>query len=374
MRVCTNCVMDETDPLITFDQNGVCNHCREYPEKERKHVFKGAEGERKLAETIADIKENGKGKEYDCVLGVSGGVDSTYLAYLAKKQGLRPLIVHFDNGWNSELSVNNIENIVNKLDYNLFTYVIDWNEFKDLQLAFMKASVIDIEMLTDHAIIGTLYRLADKHNVKYLLSGFNIVTEGILPKSWIWNKYDAVNIKDIHRIYGTRPLKTFPFFDLKEKKKYISLKGITTVPLLNYVDYNKQQVKELITKELGWRDYGGKHYESVFTKFYQGFILPNKFNVDKRKAHLSTLICSGQITREEALQELSKPIYDPEELKQDKVYVLKKLGVTEEWFEEYMNAPPVPHDAFKTDSGSMFLKYPLLKPFKPIVKAILKRK
>ena len=353
------------NPNITFDENGVCNYYYDYFKEEKKHVLKGIEGKKRFEEIIQNIKKDSERKKYDCILGVSGGVDSTYLAYLAKQQNLRVLCVHFDNGWNSELAVKNIENIVTKLNFDLETYVINWNEFKDIQRAYFKANVIDIEAITDHAIFGTIHKIAAKYNIKYILSGNNVVTESLLPKTWIFNKADHINIKDIHKKYGTIPLKTFPFFGLKEKHYYKKIKGIQTVDLLNYINYNKKEVKNKIVKELNWVDYGGKHYESVFTRFYQGYILPNKFGIDKRKAHLSNLICSGQISKEEALKELESPMYEKELCKEDKEFVLKKLDFTETEFENYIKAPRKEHSDFKTEQ-SLYLSFPILKPLKPV--------
>ena len=362
---CTKTVMDNiADNNIVFDENGVCNYYHEYFEKEKKHVKKDEIGREFYTQKISQIKAAGKGKEYDCILGLSGGVDSSYLAYLAKKEGLRPLIVHFDNGWNSELAVKNIENIISILDFDLFTYVINWEEFKDLQRSYLKASVIDIEAITDHAIVATLYELAAKHKIKYSLSGFNIVTEGILPKAWVFNKLDAVNIKSIHKTYGSVPLKTFPFFDAFKKRYYSIALKIESTPLLNYVNYNKAKVKELLKTELNWKDYGGKHYESVWTRFYQGYILPEKFNIDKRKAHLSTLICSNQMTKENALIELQAPIYDKDQLAIDKEFVMKKLGFTLEEFEDILKLPIRQHTDFDIEQYSYFDKYPIFKPLK----------
>jgi N-acetyl sugar amidotransferase len=363
---CTRCILDtHDDPNMVFDAQGVCNYCHQYDEMERTGVFKGEEGKRKLDELVAKIKEAGKGKEYDAITGISGGVDSTYLVLKAKELGLRLLVVHFDNGWNSELAVKNIENIVNKLGFDLYTYVVNWDEFKDLQLAYLKASVVDIEIPTDYAIFTTLYKLAIKYNIKYVLNGNNIVTEAILPKHWIYHKGDYVNVKAIHKAYGTVPLKTYPLLEMAQKKYYLEVKGIQSVTPLNYMEYNKKEVKETIKNELGWRDYGGKHYESIFTKFYQGYILPTKFGIDKRKAHLSNLICSKQMKREEALEELKKTLYDPEELKADKEYVLKKLGLSEAEFEAIMKLPPRKHTDFAVE-GSIYDHYPILKPLKPI--------
>jgi len=363
---CTKTVMDNiSDPNITFDENGVCNYYYEYFQEEKKRVVKGKEGERKFKDSIKLVKQTGKGKKYDCILGVSGGVDSTYLAYIAKQAGLRVLCVHFDNGWNSELAVKNIENIVTKLNFDLETYVINWEEFKDIQLAYFKANVIDIEAITDHAIFGTIYKIAAKYNIKYILSGNNVVTESLLPKYWIFNKADHINIKDIHKHYGTIPLKSFPFFSLKAKHYYQKIKGISSIDLLNYLPYNKDEVKKDIVEKLEWKDYGGKHYESIFTRFYQGYILPNKFGIDKRKAHLSNLICSGQITRNEALKELELPMYNEAQLKIDKEFALKKLGFSEKEFDNYLNEPRREHAEFKTE-GTLYDHYKFLKPFKPL--------
>lgn len=367
---CTISVMDNiADPNITFDEKGVCNYMYDYQRQEKAYILKGEEGLRKLDELVQKIKESGKGKKYDCITGVSGGVDSTYLALQAKKLGLRPLIVHFDNGWNSELAVMNIENIITRLGFDLYTLVVDWEEFKDIQLAYLKASVVDIEAITDHAIIGTLYKLAAENGIKYILSGSNIVTEATLPLHWIWNKTDHTNIKDIHQKFGKVPLKTYPFFSTRQKQYYVKVKGIETVCPLNYMSYNKKKVKETIMEELQWRDYGGKHYESVFTRFYQGYILPVKFGIDKRKAHLSNLIFSGQLTKEQALQELAGPNYDPTQLETDYEFVLKKFNLKEEEFDELMKQPRKEHTDFKIEK-SVWDTYAILKPFKRLRKAI----
>lgn len=365
---CSISVMDTiADPDITFDTKGISNYYYEYLAKEKTDVPKGAEAEKKLAEAVRLIKEAGKGNKYDCITGVSGGVDSTYLAYLAKKLGLRPLIVHFDNGWNSELAVKNIENIISKLGFDLYTLVVDWEEFKNIQLAYLKASVIDIEAITDHAIIGTLYKLAAENNIKYILSGANVVTENTLPKSWIFNKIDHVNIKDIHDQYGTMKLKTYPLFNSTKKRLYTKLRSIETIYLLNYVPYNKAEVKNIIKNELNWKDYGGKHYESVFTRFYQGYILPVKFGVDKRKAHLSDLIFSGQISKAEALEELKKPIYDTTQLLEDYEFMLKKFNLSEKEFEDILDLPRRQHNEFKVEKG-FWDTYRWLKPLRFVSK------
>jgi N-acetyl sugar amidotransferase len=362
---CTKCILDTNDdPDLHFDKNGVCNHCYYFDEQKKLLVKEGPEGEAMLNQTVSTIKAYGVNKKYDCLIGISGGVDSSYVAYLAHQKGLRALCVHFDNGWNSEMAVMNIENIVSKLGFDLYTYVINWEEFRDLQLAYLKASVVDIEALTDHAIYGTMFKIAKENSIKYVIGGNNVATEGILPYHWTHNKKDYINIRSIHKQYGQLNLKTYPFLDRK-MKRFIKNSGVEFVNYLNWVPYIKEDIKQILIKELGWRDYGGKHYESVWTRFYQGYILPTKFHIDKRKAHLSTLICSGQITKGEALAELALPPYDPAILRTDKEFVLKKLGLQLAEFESIMQQPVRSHAEFDTE-GSFFNYYPALKPFKPI--------
>jgi N-acetyl sugar amidotransferase len=349
------------DPDITFDENGICNYYHEYLEAETQQVLKGEAGEKKYNDIIAQMKADGKEKKYDCILGVSGGVDSTYLAYLAKQAGLRVLCVHFDNGWNSELAVKNIQNIVEKCGFDLFTYVIDWEEFKDIQLAYFKANVIDIEAVTDIAIFSALDVICKEQGIKHIIDGRNVVTEVTLPKAWICK--NSSNLRDIHKRFGTKKLKAYPLMSPIRRRLIARSKPFQSWPLLNYVVYDKKEAKEKIISALSWRDYGGKHYESVFTRFYQGYILPTKFKVDKRKAHLSNLIFSGQLTKSEALAELEQPIYPASIFEQDLQFVLKKLGYTEETFRNYIEGPAIPHNHYNL-SISIFDEYPLLKPFK----------
>ncbi len=348
-RRCTRCVMDTSDTGISFDEAGVCSHCRNYEVIARKTLLPPDVAQQKLAELIDRIKEDGKGKDYDCIIGLSGGVDSSYLAYQAKKFGLRPLAVHFDNGWNSEVSVKNIENIVNRLGFDLQTYVIDWEEFKDLQRSFFMASVVDIELLTDNAIFTSLYKIARQYGIKYSLEGHNVVTESVMGKDWNYWKFDLKNIRAIQKRYGKLKIRSFPTMGPWKRLFFQVTNIIQAVYILNYLQYDKQQAMETLERELGWKYYGGKHYESVFTKFYQAYVLPTKFGIDKRKAHLSNLICSGQMSREEALTELGNEIYPPEELAQDKEYVVKKLGFTMEEFDRIMQEPPKSHLDYPTD-------------------------
>lgn len=368
---CSKTVMDTiADPNITFDKQGISNYWFDYQELAKKILIHGEAGKQKWLNTITLLKKEGQGKKYDCIIGVSGGVDSTYVAYIVKEAKLRPLVVHFDNGWNSEIAVQNINKIIDYLDADLYTLVIDWEEFRDLQRAYIKAGVIDIEALTDHAIIGTLYRLAAKHQVKYVISGSNIETEGVLPNAWIFPKMDSINIMDIHAKYGEVKLKTYPFFSVLKKQYYLKFKKLNFIAPINWAPYNKEKVKTIISEEIGWQDYGGKHHESVFTKFYQNYILPTKFKVDKRKAHLSNLICSGQLTKAEALKELELPLYDPTELVQDKEYVVKKLGFTIEEFDQLMQEQPRSHYDFECE-GPIEKHYTWLKPIKKAYKKLV---
>ncbi len=369
-RQCSISVMDNiADPNISFDEKGICNYYYEYLQKEKERVYKGQEGIDKLNELLTEIKQRGKGKDYDCILGVSGGVDSTYLAFKAKEWGLKPLLVHFDNGWNSELAVQNIQNIVDKTGFNLYTYVVDWNEYKDIQKSFFKANVIDIEAIMDLGFINTLQIINKKYNIGVVIDGQNVVTEGLLPNTWISKNQD--NLINIHKKFGSVRLKTYPLISPIQQYKFDHFHRLKYISPLNYIDYDKKKVKKIIIEEFGWRDYGGKHYESVFTRFYQGYILPTKFKVDKRKAHLSNLIFSGQMTKEQAIEELKEPIYPHELYLVDRPFVLKKLDFTEEEFDAYINAPMVPH----SDYGSFIPfwdKYPMLRPLKIVSKLIKK--
>lgn len=348
-QVCSQTVMDTSDPDIRFDENGVSNYVHDFAA-----FLEGlaTPDERKieLERRIARIKAEGKGKRYDCVLGLSGGVDSSYLAWLSKEWGLRPLVVHFDNGWNSELAVDNIERIVSHLGFELATHVMNWEEFRDLQRSYFLASVVDIEVPTDNLIFGALFRLAAKHKVGTILSGTNYATEWLMPPRWNYRKNDAVNIKAIQAKFGSRKLKELPILGVWNQGRYTLLNGIRTWAPLDLIDYSKAGAKKLLMEELGWRDYGGKHYESVFTRFYQGYVLPKKFGIDKRRAHLSTLILNGEITRDEALAELQQPTYDEDLQAEDRDYVGKKLGFSEEEFDRILAAGPVPHEAYGTDA------------------------
>lgn len=337
--VCCRCVMDTSDPEIAFDSEGVCNHCKSYEKQASAEMPEPQVAERSLSALIERIRHEGRHAPYDCLIGVSGGVDSTMVAYLVRQRGLRPLAVHLDNGWDAELAVHNIETTLKRLGIDLFTHVIDWDEFRDLQLAFFRASVPNIEVLTDHAINAVLWRSAAQRNIRYVFTGSNVVTEGILPRSWMYDPRDLRHLKSIVKRFSGRPIRTFPTVSLPQVAYYVLMKGIKWIPILNYVKYNKAEAKALLQTELGWRDYGGKHYESIFTRFFQAYLLPEKFKMDKRRPHLSTLICSGQLTRREALNELEKPAYPPELFRQDHEFFLKKMNMTEDEFVEIMRLP-----------------------------------
>ena len=331
--------MDTSDPEIEFDADGVCNHCRSFPEAERYYVPRPEDRDARLAELVDRMKKAGRGRTYDCVIGLSGGVDSSYLAYAVKQLGLRPIAVHLDNSWDSELAVKNIENIVTRLGIDLVTYVLDWPEFRDLQVSFLKASVSDAEVPTDHAIVALMLKTAAERKIKYLIIGTNVVTEAILPASWTSGTDDWTYISAIQRQFGTRPLRKFPHYTMYEFAFNLGVRRIRWVRLLDLLDYDKAAAMATLKLEVEWRNYGGKHHESLYTKFFQGYILPRKFGIDKRRAHLSTLINSGQLSRASAVAVLATPPLDPSDEASMKEYVTKKLGLTPDEFEEIMNLP-----------------------------------
>lgn len=343
-RICFRCIMDTSDQEIVFDEKGVCNHCHNYDMRAKNEVFNNVKGKEKLEHILRIIKKQGKNKEYDCLIGLSGGVDSSMVAYTVKQHGLRPLAIHLDNGWDAELAVSNIENIVKKLDLDLYTYVLDWEEFRDLHLSFLKASVINSEIPTDHAITAIMYLKAAEHGIQYIISGSNIATEGILPRSWVYENRDWRHIKGIHKRFGSIKLKTFPRVTLTDWLYYTFIKQIRFIRILNYIDYNRQEAIKLLEDTLGWRPYGPKHSESIYTRFYQAYILPKKFNIDKRRAHLSTLICSGQLSRKEALEEIESDYYSyPAMLNEDREYFIKKFGLSHKEFDDIMSVPATSH-------------------------------
>jgi len=336
-QICTRCVMDTSDPLIEFDDQGVCNHCRMMLAKIQSNVNLDLV---QLEATLAQIRHEGRNRRYDCILGISGGVDSTYLAYLARKFGLRPLAVHLDNGWNSELAVKNIQELLSRLGIDLYTVVLDWEVFRDLQLSFLKASTPDCEIPTDHAIHAVLFQAAAREGVRYILQGMNVRTEGIMTSAWTYGAYDWRYIQAVHRQFGTVRLGDFPHFTLADRLFNFAVRRLRAVCLLNHVDYTRTEAMRVLHDELGWRDYPTKHGESVYTRFYQSYILRRKFGIDKRRAHLSCLVVSGQLSREAAMAQLVEDPYTEETLTFEREYVIKKFGMSEREFEAIMTATP----------------------------------
>jgi N-acetyl sugar amidotransferase len=348
--ICSRCIMDTSDPDITFDQDGVCNHCRRAERILPTVRWTPERSAQAIEAEAARIRRAGAGRPYDSIIGLSGGVDSSYTAYLAHRLGLRPLAIHFDNGWNSELAVENIQRIVEACSFDLQTYVIDWREFRDLQRAFLEASVVDIELLTDHAIIASTLKIAVDNGIRTILSGTNHATEHGLPAAWVWNKRDWANIRAIHRAFGKVPLKSFPHMSANRwRVRQLLGRGVEVVELLNLMSYRRDEAVATLAREFGWRDYGGKHHESLFTKFYQGAILPRKFGIDKRRVHLSDLIRNGEMTRPDALAIVAEPPYEPDEYRVESEYVRKKLGFSDEEWERIMAAPPRSHADFATE-------------------------
>ncbi len=340
IQICTRCIMDTSDPDIEFDENGVCNHCKNFDINISKLWMPTAEGRDRLQVIVDKIKKNGAGKKYDCILGLSGGVDSSYLALMAKKLGLRPLAVHVDTGWNRDVGISNIENIVKVLNIDLFTKVIDWEEMKDLQVAYLKSGVENQDTPQDHVIFAALYGFAVDNRINFVLSGSNYATESVLPTAWGHDAMDLKQLKAIHKLYGKRKLKTFPTVNFfKYRFYYPYIKKMQVVDILNYIPYDRENAIQTLQKEVGFKDYGKKHYESQFTKFFQGYFLPVKFGYDKRKAHFSSLVLSGQMTREEALSKIAEKTYSDETLKNDLDFIIKKLGLSQESFTAIMAAP-----------------------------------
>lgn len=348
-QMCTRTVMDVSDPDISFDARGVCNWVPEFEQALATEILPAEARPAALERAVREMREAGKHQPYDCILGLSGGVDSSYLCHLAVELGLRPLVVHFDNGWNSELAVANIEQMVRKLGLDLHTFVMDWPEFRDLQRSYFKASVLDLEVPTDHMIFGAIFKIAAQHRVKHVLSGNNIQTEWVLPRAWYYSKFDLANLVDIHRRYGTVPLRNLPKLGFVQAAWYNQALRMTNVRMLDLIEYDKPRAKQMLIDEYGWRDYGGKHHESVFTRFYQGHILPKKFNIDKRKAHWSNLILVGQATREEALRDLLSPPYDESMQRDDFTFVAKKLGFSRDELRELLEQPNRSHGEFASD-------------------------
>lgn len=365
-QICTNCVMDTSDSVITFDEKGVCDHCQTFYTKIKPNWHTDERGRAELDRLVAKIKKAGAGKDFDCIIGVSGGIDSSYLTWLAKhKMGLRPLVFHVDAGWNSQEAVNNIERLIEHLELDLYTHVIDWEEMRDLQLAYFKSGVPHIDTPQDHAFFATMYKFATEHNVNYILTGANYSTECIRnPIEWMYYQSDAIQLRDIHRHFGMRPLEKFPTTSILRHKIYLPyIKGIQVVRPLNYMPYIKEEAIRLLTEEIGWQPYPQKHFESRFTRFYEGYWLPTKFGYDTRRVQFSSLIVTGQMTREEALEKLKEPAYDPETIKHDFEYIATKLGVTVEELRGYHQAPNKTYRDYKSQQAIYAMGAPLMRLF-----------
>ena len=339
-RVCSKTIMDTSDIDIQFDKDGVSNHYYLYQDFKKEWYTK--DPQEILMDSVKKIKEKRKNKEYDCILGISGGIDSSFLAHYATKiLGLKVLLLHVDTGWNSEIAVQNIRNLAKKLNLSLHTYVLDWEVIKDLQRSFFFSSVANLDIPQDHAFTACMYNEANKNKINYILSGGNMTTESILPNSYGYDSNDSIHLIDVHKKFGLKKLKDYPVFTLYKRFFYYPLiKSIKTFRPLDYIEYNKNDAQSLLMKEYGWRSYGQKHHESRFTKFFQNHYLPKKFGFDKRKAHLSSLISSGQLTRKNAIKEFNKPLYDLNDLDLDREYFIKKLDLTQNKYDEVMNMKP----------------------------------
>jgi N-acetyl sugar amidotransferase len=339
-QICSRCVLDTTDEDIEFDAGGVCNHCRKFDAETSKGWFPNEEGKRLLLAKVEEIRRAGQGKPFDCIMGLSGGVDSSYLALKVKELGLRPLVVHVDAGWNNELAVHNIERIIEYCGFELYTHVLNWSEVRDLQLAYLKSGVANQDVVQDHGFFATLYHFATKEKIKYVLNGGNIATESVFPGGWHHAAMDAINLRAIHRRHGTVPLRDFKTISFFEYYIYYPfVLGMEVMRPLNFMPYVKSDALRYLKETIGYKEYGRKHGESVFTKFFQNYYLVQRFGYDKRRPHLSSLILSGQMTRAEALAKLEEPLYEEDELHRDKEYVALKLGISVEELESYIRAP-----------------------------------
>jgi len=348
--VCKKCVMDTTDTMIVFNDQGICDHCISYYLKIKPNWFTDSKGEKILMQFVNKINHFGKGKDFDCIIGMSGGIDSSYLTYLTSEYGLKPLVFHVDAGWNSKEAVNNIEKLVDKLNLDLYTEVIDWPEMQDLQLAYFKSGVPHVDTPQDHAFFATMYKFAERYGIKYILTGANYATECIRnPIEWMYYQSDSIQLKDIHKKFGTRPLLNFPTTSIIRHKIWLPyIKRIKVVRPLNYVEYNKQKAMDLLINKFGWQPYPQKHFESRFTRFYEGYWLPKKFGYDTRKVQFSSLILTGQMTRQEALERLKEPALDEITIRQEFEYVANKLGITNEELQGYMDAPNKSYKDYKS--------------------------
>lgn len=358
-QICNYCVMDTTDEDIIFDENGRCNHCKNFEQTLEKIKI-----QKQNTDYIDNLikKVKSKNKKYDSIVGISGGVDSCYTLYLCVKWGLKPLAVHMDNGWNSEIAVTNVKRIVKKLGVDYISYVLNWEEFREIQKAFLKSSIVDIEMPTDIAIAASLYETAAKNKIKYIISGGNYSAEGILPLTWGYHVLKDLKIyKHIIKKYSDVKIKTVPIVGLRKEIYYKFFKRIKYLYPLNYIDYNKDEAREFLKIEFDWQDYGGKHHESRITGFWQSYVMPVKYNMDYRRATLSSQIVSGQITRNKALQILENLPYNPEKIEIEKNYIAKKYGISRQELDKYLNLPPKTYKNFPNQKKLIMMMYDLYR-------------
>ncbi|HNJ81996.1 MAG TPA: N-acetyl sugar amidotransferase [Piscinibacter sp.] len=363
-RICSHCVMDTSDSQIVFDDAGVCDHCLGFKRDVLPNWHPDEKGAAMFREMVGRIKAAGQGKPFDCIMGMSGGLDSSYLLHLAVSEfGLRPLVFHVDGGWNTDIAVNNIQVLVDKLGLDLYTEVINWEEMRDFQLAFFKAGVPHLDIPQDHAFVATLYHFAHKHNIKYILNGGNFATECVRnPLEWLYYGTDMAQLRDIHRRFGTIPLRTYPFSSILFHKVYLRyIRGVQVVKPLNLLPYTKEHASKTLAETYGWRPYPQKHFESRFTRFYEGYWLPTRFGYDTRRVQYSSLILTGQMTRDEALERLKKPAYDPATIDEDFEYIATKLGISVAELRGYHEMPLKTYRDYKNrewmfDLGAKALK------------------
>lgn len=361
--ICSNCVMDTTDSQISFDEHGVCDHCNTFYSKVKPNWHTGERGRSELRVLVEKIKASGRDRDFDCIIGMSGGIDSSYLTYIATEFGLRPLVFHVDAGWNSQEAVNNIEKLVDKLGLDLYTEVIDWAEMRDLQLAFFKSGVPHIDTPQDHAFFATMYKFAEQHNINYILTGANLSTECIRnPIEWMYYQSDSIQLLDIHARFGTRPLVNYPVTSILRHKIWLPyFKGIKVARPLNMVEYDKAAAVKLLIEKFGWQPYPQKHFESRFTRFYEGYWLPTKFGYDTRKVQYSSLIVTGQMTRDEAIEKLKVPPLDDATIRQEFEYVANKLEISTDELKSYLDAPNKTYRDYKSQDAIYMLGAKVMK-------------
>jgi N-acetyl sugar amidotransferase len=363
-QICTSCVMDTTDSKITFDDKGVCDHCLSFYKDIQPFWHTDQRGKEALSKTIEKIKKDGENRDFDCIMGMSGGADSSYMLHLAVKEfGLRPLVFHVDGGWNSQIAVENINVMIDKLGLDLYTEVINWKEMKDFQLVYFKSGLSNIDIAQDHAFVATLYNFASKHKIKYILNGGNFSTECVRnPMEWFYYGTDMAQIKDLLKKFGTVPMKTYPFSSVLRHKIYLRyIRGIEVVKPLDFMPYIKSEAMGFLESEYGWTPYPQKHFESRFTRFYEGYWLPEKFGYDARKVQYSSLILTGQMTRQDAVEKLKEPALLPEVAAQEFEYVATKLGLTVKELQAYMDAPNKTYKDYKNQEGMFLLGAKVMK-------------